>query len=90
VVVTALGADVVRAAVVTALGGNVIGMAILAIGDDVLDAVITAFTAAIFVSKMDAFLCHFFLWAHLPCPGPGMFAEIVFGDFVRQVLVDRD
>ena len=87
-VVTGLGADVIRAVVVTMLGGNVIGMAVLAVGAAVLGAVITAFMATIFV--LSVFLHHFFLLLCLPCPGPGMFAEIVFGDFVRQVLVDRD
>ena len=41
-------------------------------GADALDAVITAFTAAMFTFKFDALSRHFFLLLRLPCPGPGM------------------
>jgi hypothetical protein len=49
------------------LGDDNIGVAVLAVGAGVLDAVITVFMAAIFV-----FSCHFFLWAHFPHPVPVM------------------
>jgi hypothetical protein len=29
-------------------------------------------TAALFSFKLSMFLCHFFFWLCLPCPGPGM------------------
>ena len=61
--------------------GAVVGMPLggttSAFGVDALDAVITAFTAAMFAFKFDALSRHFFLLLRLPCPGPGM-------------LVDRD
>ena len=38
----------------------------------VLGAVVMALTAAIFSFNLGVLSCHFFFWAHLPCPGPGM------------------
>ena len=78
--------SVSSAAVVTALGGNVVMVAILAFGAVVLDAIITAFTAAIFAFKLDAFSRHVFLWLRLPCPGPGMLS--VETERNRRKLVD--
>jgi hypothetical protein len=42
----------------------------MAFGAAVLNAIITAFMAAMFALRV--FLCCFFLLLHLPCPGPGM------------------
>ena len=65
--------SVSSAAVVTALGGDVVRVAALAFGADVLDAaVITEFTAIMFAFILDALSRHFFFWPRLPCPGPGM------------------
>jgi hypothetical protein len=60
------------AAVVTALGGNVVRVAVLACRADVFDAVVTAFTAIMFAFRLNAFSRHFFLLLRLPCPGPGI------------------
>jgi hypothetical protein len=49
------------AVVVTALGSNIVRVAVLACRADVFDAIVTAFTAAIFTFKLDAFSRHFFL-----------------------------
>jgi hypothetical protein len=57
---------------VTSLGSDIVDMNMVAFGAIVFDAIITVFTAAIFASDLDMFLCHFFLLLHLPCPGPGM------------------
>jgi hypothetical protein len=64
--------SVSTAAVVTTLDGSIAKVAVLALGADVLNAVITAFTAVMFMFKLDAFSHHFFLWLRLPCPGPGI------------------
>ena len=56
---------------VSLLGDDSVGMVVFAVGADVLDAVITAFMAAMFVSSC-VFSCHFFLLLRLPCPGPGI------------------
>jgi hypothetical protein len=63
-VAISLAGDVIAA---SSLGDGTVGMAIVAVGADVLSAVITACTAAIF-----AFSCRFFLWARFPCPGPSI------------------
>ena len=52
-----------------------LGGAASAFGADALEAVIMAFTAAMFAFKFDASSCHFFFWARFPCPGPGMLVE---------------
>ena len=52
----------------------------------VLGAIITAFTDTMFMSKLNAFLHHFFLLPCLPCPGPGMLSVETEGD--RGKLVD--
>jgi hypothetical protein len=70
--ISGVASSVNSAAVVTALGGDVVRVVVLAFGAVVLDAIITALTAAMFAFKLDAFSRHFFLWARLPCPGPGM------------------
>ena len=54
------------------LGDNDIGMAVVAVGADMLDAVIMAFMAAIFVFKLNTFLPCFFFWKCFPRPGPGI------------------
>jgi hypothetical protein len=54
------------------LGGNIVKVAVLVFGVIVLDAIIMAFTVAIFTFNLDVFSHHFFLWLRLPCPGPGM------------------
>jgi hypothetical protein len=54
------------------LGDDNVGVAVLAVGVGVLDAVITALTAVTLALKLDAFSRHFFLLPRLPCPGPGM------------------
>jgi hypothetical protein len=59
-------------AIISSLGDDDFDMAVLAFDASVLDAIITAFTAAIFAFDLDAFSRHFFLWLRLPCPGPGM------------------
>jgi hypothetical protein len=51
---------------VASLGSSVVDGAI------VLNAVVTAFTAAIFAFKSNAFSRRFFFWLRLPCPGPGI------------------
>ena len=38
----------------------------------VLGAVVTVLTAAVFSFNLGALSRHFFFWARLPCPGPGM------------------
>jgi len=58
-------------------------------GAVVLSAIITAFMDPMFASKLNAFLCHFFLLPCLPCPGPGMLSVETEGDrgkLVRLVL----
>jgi hypothetical protein len=60
------------AVVVALLVGNSSDVAGLAFGAAVPDAIITAFTAAIFAFKLNTFLLCFFFWVWLPCPGPGM------------------
>lgn len=72
--VVSLTSDV--AMISSSLGDDDFDAVVLAFGASVLDAVGTAFTAAIFASKMDAFSRHFFLWLRLPCPGPGTVIEI--------------
>ena len=67
-----VASSVNSAAVVTALGGDIVRVVILTFGAVVLDAIITALMAVMFTFKLDVFSCHFFLWLHLPCPGPGM------------------
>ena len=67
-----VGSSVNSAVVVTALGGNVVRVVILAFGVVVLNAIITALTAVMFAFKLDVFSRHFFLWLRLPCPGPGI------------------
>ena len=57
---------------VVLLGNNIVNGAVVALGAIVLDAVITAFTAAIFMFKLNTFLRHFFFRACFPCPGPGI------------------
>jgi hypothetical protein len=52
-----------------------------------LGAVVTTFTAVIFVLGLDAFSHHFFFWPHLPCPGPGMLLEVGGLELVL-VLID--
>ena len=64
--------SVSSAAVVTALGGNIVRVAVVAFRVVVLDAVNTAFMAVMFVFMLDALSRHFFFWPRLPCPGPGM------------------
>jgi hypothetical protein len=54
------------------LGGNGSDVAVLVFSAAVLDAVIMAFTAAMFAFRLNAFSCHFFLLLRLPCPGPGI------------------
>ena len=50
------------------LGCNVAGIANFMIRTTVpLGAIIMAFTAAMLMFILDAFLCHFFLWLHLTC-----------------------
>jgi uncharacterized membrane protein YbhN (UPF0104 family) len=68
--VSCAGSSASSAAVVTALGSDIARVVILAFR--VLDAVITAFTAAIFASKLNTFSRRFFFWACFPCPGPGI------------------
>ena len=68
--VSCVVSSVGSAAVVTALGGNVVRVDVLAFGAVLLDAVITAFMAAIFA--LSVFSRHFFLLPRLPCPGPCM------------------
>jgi hypothetical protein len=68
--VSGVVSSVSAAAVITVLGGSVAKVAVLAFGADVLGAVITAFTVAIFA--LSVFLRHFFLLLRLPCPGPGI------------------
>ena len=67
--VSCVVSSVGSAAVVTALGGNVVRVDVLAFGAVLLDAVITAFMATMFASKLAVFSRHFFLWLCLPCPG---------------------
>ena len=78
--------SVSTAAVVTMLGGSVDKVAVLAFGAVVLGAVIMAFTDAMFASKLNAFLRHFFLLPCLPCPGPSMLSLETEGD--KGKLVD--
>ena len=59
-----------RAVVVTALGCGIAKVVILAFR--VLNAVIMAFRAAIFASRLNMFLRRFFFWECFPCPGPGI------------------
>ena len=57
---------------VALLGGDAIDIAVVVDGANVLAAVDMVFTAVIFTFVLHTFSCHFFLWLHLPCPGPGM------------------
>ena len=54
------------------LGDDDIGMTVVAVGAGTLDAVIVAFTAAIFAFKLNVFLPCFFFWKCFPRPGPGI------------------
>ena len=67
------GTDIFAGTVIVVPLGGIVST----FGADALEAVITAFTAAMFAFKFDALSRHFFLLLRLPCPGPGM-------------LVDRD
>jgi hypothetical protein len=60
------------AAVVTVLGDDVVKADVFTFRAVVFDAVITASTAAIFTSKLNAFSRRFFFWECFPCPGPGI------------------
>ena len=80
--VSGVASSVNSAAVVTVLGGNVGRVVVLVFGAIVLDAIITALMAVMFAFKLDTFLCHFFLWLRLPCPGPGI---VVYWGFARLV-----
>ena len=60
------------AVVVTMLGADAVRVAVLTLETVALGAVITVLIAAIFAFNFGALLCHFFFWLHLPCPGPGM------------------
>ena len=68
--ISASVSSVESAAVVTALGGGIAKVVILAFR--VLDAVIMAFRAAIFMSRLNVFSHRFFFWECFPCPGPGI------------------
>ena len=57
---------------VSSLGNGVVDVAVVAVGADILDAVITAFTAAMFAFKLNALSRPFFFWLGLPHPGPGI------------------
>ena len=72
---------------VTALDGSIAKVAVLAFAADVLDAVITAFTAVTFAFKLDVFSRHIFLWLRLPCPGPGMWLEDCRAERLIDMLV---
>ena len=54
------------------LGGDFGSTAVFEVEVDALDAVITAFTAAVFAFGFDAFPRHVFFWPRFPWPGPGM------------------
>jgi len=56
----------------TALGGDAVRVAVLALGTVVLSAVIMALTAVVFSFNLGTFSRHFFFWLCFPCPGPGM------------------
>ena len=58
--------------VVSSLGDGTVAVTVVAIGADVLSAVITALTAVLFSFRLSALSCHFFFWLRLPCPGPGI------------------
>ena len=70
-IVLKVGIVEVLGVAVSLLGDDDVGVAIFAGGADALDAVITAFMAAIFAFRC-VFSRHFFFWARLPCPGPGI------------------
>jgi hypothetical protein len=59
-------------AVISSLGDDDFVVVVLAFRTFVLDAVNTAFTAAMFAFSLNAFSRHFFLLLRLPCPGPGI------------------
>ena len=54
------------------LSDDVVDVAVVAVGADVLGAIITALTAVVLSFKLRMLSRHFFLWVRLPCPGPGM------------------
>ena len=57
---------------VSSSGNGIVDVAVVAAGADALGAVITAFTAAIFEFKSNAFSCCFFFWECFPRPGSGI------------------
>jgi hypothetical protein len=82
--ISSVASSVNSAVVVTTLGGNIVRVVVFSFRAVVLDAVITVFTAAIFV--LSVFSHHFFLLFRLPCPGPGMLS--VETERNRKKLVD--
>jgi hypothetical protein len=76
--------SVSESVVVVSLGGNVVRVAVLMFGVVVLNAIITAFTAAILAFKLDVFLHHFF-WLCLPSLGLGILSVETEGSY-RLVL----
>ena len=54
------------------LSDDIVDVAVVVVGADVLSAVITALTAVVLSFKLHTLSRHFFFWVHLPCPGPGM------------------
>jgi hypothetical protein len=57
---------------VSSSGNGIVDVAVVAAGADALGAVITAFKAAIFKFKSNAFSRCFFFWECFPRPGPGI------------------
>ena len=72
VVVVVVGAVAVGCSSNISAGGVVVVPLVFAFEADALDAVITAFTAAMLAFRFNVFSCHFFFWLHFPWPGPGM------------------
>ena len=72
VVFIIVACSVGSAAVVTMLGADAIRVAVLALGTVALGAVIMVLTAAIFAFNFGMLSCHFFFWLHLPCPRPSI------------------
>jgi hypothetical protein len=73
------------AVAVSLLGDDNVGLAVVVVVAGALDAVIIAFTAAMFAFRC-AFSRHFFLLLRLPCPGPGMLTIKTERESKRLVL----
>ena len=78
--------SVCEVAVITALGGSIVKVAVFAFGAVMLGAVIAVLTAAVFSFNLGVLSCCFFFWACLPRPGPGMLSTKTEENSCKLVL----